>query len=162
MDTEKRNQLGLLILFWFFWIMVTGSVQIIPLIVGALVSLMVLLFNRSILIQPEERSPVTGSNLLIYFKLALRFLRDIFIANIQVALIVLNPRLPVEPRIVTFRSGLKTQVNRVLLANTITLTPGTLSVMCSEDEYVVHALSPRHGEDVKNMQLTADLRETET
>jgi multisubunit Na+/H+ antiporter MnhE subunit len=67
-------------------------------------------------------------------------LREIAIANWQVLKIVLDPKLPIDPAVIRFRSGLQTDLGKTTLANSITLTPGTITVQVDGDEFVVHAL----------------------
>ncbi len=61
-------------------------------------------------------------------------------ANLDVAWRVLHPRLPIRPGIVRARTTLKSPGARVLLANSITLTPGTLSVDMEDDMLYVHRI----------------------
>jgi len=65
----------------------------------------------------------------------------ILLANIEVALIILRPSLPIQPHFVRFRKSLPTPVAHLTLANSITLTPGTVTVDVEGDRYVVHALT---------------------
>ncbi len=66
------------------------------------------------------------------------FFVDLVVANVQLALRILNPSLPIRPRIVEVRTGLRSPLGRLLLANSITLTPGTLTVDVQEDRLLVH------------------------
>ena len=75
--------------------------------------------------------------MLLYF---LVLLREIFKANIQTTKLLYSAKYEVEPLLVTFRPGLKTDTARVVLANSITLTPGTITVSMDEEECVVHCL----------------------
>lgn len=70
-----------------------------------------------------------------------RFVADLFVANIQVASAVLRPQLDVHPGIVAVPTRLR-GMRLVVLANYVTLTPGTISVDVSRDGSVlyVHAL----------------------
>jgi multicomponent Na+:H+ antiporter subunit E len=63
-------------------------------------------------------------------------------ANVEVAILILHPRMPIAPRLLTFRTTLKHPVAQVLVANSITLTPGTVTIDLSDQEYLVHALVP--------------------
>jgi len=65
---------------------------------------------------------------------------EILKANLAVLKIVLNPCSKPHPVIVSFRTTLKTPLTRVLLANSITLTPGTITVTLEEDVYRIHCL----------------------
>jgi multicomponent Na+:H+ antiporter subunit E len=63
-------------------------------------------------------------------------------ANVEVAVLILHPRMPIQPRLLTFRTTLEHPVAQVLIANSITLTPGTVTIDLSDGEYLVHALVP--------------------
>jgi len=66
---------------------------------------------------------------------------EIVKANVQVLKLVLGPMDRVRPRVVRFRTGLETEVSRVTLANSITLTPGTVTLdLTGDGEYLVHAI----------------------
>ena len=86
---------------------------------------------------------------------------EVLKANFQVAALVINPRLPIDPRVVKVRVKLDKEVSRVILANAITLTPGTLTVLCNDEELLVHSLTERNAEDVKNWPLIEKLRQME-
>jgi multicomponent Na+:H+ antiporter subunit E len=66
---------------------------------------------------------------------------EIVKSNIDVAKIILNPALPMRPHILRTESSQKTDVGKVIFANSITLTPGTITLAVREGEMVVHALS---------------------
>ncbi len=68
-------------------------------------------------------------------------LGQIVLSALHVAGVVLHPRMPVSPRVVRFRSDQPNGVARMLLANSITLTPGTLTVEVEGDAFTVHALT---------------------
>ena len=68
-------------------------------------------------------------------------IREIIIANINVMQVITNKEIKIEPTLVTFQSGLKTSFGKFMLANSITLTPGTISVNVKGDVFTVHCLS---------------------
>jgi multicomponent Na+:H+ antiporter subunit E len=67
-------------------------------------------------------------------------LGEIAKANWQVLRIVLDPRLPIDPALIRLRSRVVSDLGATLFANSITLTPGTITVQVSSDEFLVHAL----------------------
>lgn len=69
-------------------------------------------------------------------------IRQIVPAALQVARVVLDPALPIQPEVVVHRTSLEDDLARVTLANTITLTPGTHCVDLEDDRITVHCLSP--------------------
>jgi multicomponent Na+:H+ antiporter subunit E len=87
----------------------------------------------------EERSltPV----FLLRFALYLPWLiREVFVANVAVARVVLSPGLPIRPAVLHFRGVQKTDLVRVVYANSITLTPGTVTMDVRGQDLTIHAL----------------------
>ena len=83
-------------------------------------------------------------------RVALRFalyvpwlLFEIILANFHVAMLVLRPKLPIAPSLVAFETTFRSERALVLLAQSITLTPGTVTVDVSNGRYVVHCLSEK-------------------
>jgi multicomponent Na+:H+ antiporter subunit E len=65
---------------------------------------------------------------------------QIVLSSLQVAWAVLHPRMPIDPRLVRFRARLPNLTARVILGNSITLTPGTFTLRIKDDEFLVHSL----------------------
>jgi multicomponent Na+:H+ antiporter subunit E len=72
------------------------------------------------------------------FAYLLYFLAAVVKSNIDVAFRVLSPRLPINPGIVRVRTGLKSSLARMILANSITLTPGTITVDIRGEDLFIH------------------------
>lgn len=68
-------------------------------------------------------------------------IKEIVVATIYVAEKVLDPRMPIDPVIIAHRCKFERDVSRVAFANSITLTPGTLTVDVDQDTFVVHCLN---------------------
>jgi multicomponent Na+:H+ antiporter subunit E len=68
-------------------------------------------------------------------------LKEIALANVQIAKVILDPRLPIDPLVIRFDSRLHTSLAQVLLANSITLTPGTFTMEVRDSIFSVHALT---------------------
>ncbi len=66
---------------------------------------------------------------------------EIFKANVDVARRILSPSMPIRPSLIRVRASQKTDVMRVLYANSITLTPGTVTLEVEEDVLTIHALT---------------------
>ncbi|WP_338738834.1 monovalent cation/H+ antiporter subunit E [Haloplanus salilacus] len=69
-------------------------------------------------------------------------------ANVALAYVVLHPRLPIDPRVVEFDAAVWGDMPVTTLANSITLTPGTLTIDVSRQQFVVHALIPDAEDDL--------------
>jgi multicomponent Na+:H+ antiporter subunit E len=129
------------ILLAFAWAALTGSFTLANLGAGFVLSFGILLFaQHAISPSPYFRKLRLGFSLLLYF------LRELMIANLRVAYDIITPRYHMAPSIVAVPLDAKTDVEITLLANLITLTPGTLSMDVSDDRKIlyVHAM---YGQD---------------
>lgn len=79
----------------------------------------------------------------------IRFFSALVIANLDVARRVLAPSLPIRPAVVEVRTELKSALGRMLLANSITLTPGTLVIDVRGDRLFVHWIDCPPGTDLE-------------
>lgn len=77
-------------------------------------------------------------------------IKEIIKANFAVIKMIMSSRYELEPVVVRFRTDLKTAPARILLANSITLTPGTITVSLEENEYVVHCLDKELAKGINN------------
>ena len=135
--TRSLEPLKLFATLLVFWILLNGSLAPGTLAVGLGVAAVIVVFYRDTL------SVLSGHKLTLraIWATALYvgyFLKELVKANLQMAAIVLDPRLPIEPAIVATKVRLTHPVARLLLANSITLTPGTLSVQYKGDTLYVH------------------------
>jgi multicomponent Na+:H+ antiporter subunit E len=88
--------------------------------------------------------------LLIY---APWLVKEIVLANIDVARRILHPRMPISPSLVKVKCSQRLELARVIYANSITLTPGTVSVDMEGDTITVHALSRNAAEGVLSGEM---------
>jgi multicomponent Na+:H+ antiporter subunit E len=149
MTLQKAKRLGLqFVILFAFWLLLSGKLEVKYLIFG-LISAGIVTFVTQDLLEPNESERKTSSSLTELWKTGRRLfayfiwlIYEIIKANLQVAYIVLHPKLPIEPGLLRFRTRLRSQVGQVILANSITLTPGTITVDLREGTYLVHALVP--------------------
>lgn len=85
-------------------------------------------------------------------------LKEIFLANWQVLHLIYSEKVEVEPRIVTFTTDLRSSWFRTALADSITLTPGTISVNLEGDRLTVHCLDASLSEGLKNSEFEKRLK----
>lgn len=155
------NYAGYFILFMLFWIAVSGSLHWQQLLLGAAAAAFVVYFNRNLLIDRSERPPVNCKTLLIGFGYMVRLLLEIMKANLQVVRVVLHPRMPIEPQLIQLPVELRRPVDRLILANSITLTPGTLTVLVEENRFWVHALTREAADGLAQWELIKMLKRLE-
>jgi multicomponent Na+:H+ antiporter subunit E len=121
------------------WLVLSGHYTRMVISFGiASVVLVVWLASRMRLIDEEGQTVQLGWRILPYY---LYLLSEIGKANIDVIRRILTPGLPISPTVVELRTTQKSDLGRVLYANSITLTPGTVSLDVWQNGIRVHALS---------------------
>ncbi len=135
------------VISFLLWLLLTGSLKGEELMAGLLVSGVVTLLAapRLALLDGVRWSFASFVSMLRYlgvFSLAL--LR----ANVDMARRVLSPSLPIRPAVVEVKTRLKSDLGRLLLANSITLTPGTLTIDIKGDHILVHWVDCAPGTDL--------------
>ena len=121
------------------WMLLTNRIYWQNIIAGVVVSLVTtLIFSRYFQIDARKlANPKRYFWLIIYI---LYFIWECIKANFDVAYRVLHPAMPVRPGIVKVKLTLKKALARTILANSITMTPGTITVDVIEDTLYVHCI----------------------
>ena len=138
--TKKHGVIILFILLLVFWIILSFKIDITTAAIGFMVSLLVVLFNYDMVFNDTEATKITLRTIKRFIVLFFVLIYNIAKSNIEVAIIVLSKKMPIDPGFVTIKNPLKKELNQALFANTITLTPGTLTVDMNEKEIVIHGL----------------------
>jgi multicomponent Na+:H+ antiporter subunit E len=137
--SRLSGTLALTATLFAFWLLLSGIYTPFLVLSGLVASVSVALLARRMELVDRESHPV---------QLALAGLaywpwlfKEIAKAGWQVTRIILDPRLPISPTLVRFRPSQKSTVALATHANSITLTPGTITVEARADEFLVHALT---------------------
>ncbi|MBN1901414.1 Na+/H+ antiporter subunit E [Candidatus Sumerlaeota bacterium] len=132
-----RNFIYLFILLMLVWLALTSSLEPQKLAAGVIISLGVSLFTSAGYLGLGLPSP--GIRKIAYSILYLIVLLiEIIKANFDVAYRVLHPKMPIKPGIVVIKTKLKQDIAKVILANSITLTPGTFTLDIQGDNLLIH------------------------
>ncbi len=135
MQSIKRFLFSFVLLF-LLWILLAG-LDGQELVAGAIVALLIsLLFYRRLGIYGEFRISLKALIYAIIYGFV--FLVSLVKSNLDVALRVIKPIIPINPGIVHVKTKLKSPLARLILANSITLTPGTLTVETSGEDFYIH------------------------
>lgn len=144
-----------------FWLILSGHYQLKYILLGLVSAGLVTFLTNDILSGIFDHNDKGKAGIRLDFLKTLRFLAympwllyQIIKANIQVASIVLNPKMPINPVLLQFSTQLSREVAQVILATSITLTPGTVVITLENGRYVLHALVPEAAGDLvqANMQ----------
>jgi multicomponent Na+:H+ antiporter subunit E len=119
------------------WILLNNSLDPVLLIIGAVVSILIALTfcTRCSVFNDIKLTPKSFFYSIGYIFV---FIFELFKANFDVAFRVISPKLPINPGIVKVKTNLKSDFGRMMLANSITLTPGTLTVDIKDEFIYVH------------------------
>ena len=146
MPNAPHRTLSLFILLFLSWLLLSGIYTGLLLGFGVLSCLVVVAICHRMKIVDLEGHPnhlVLG--LLRYIPW---LLWAIVKANIDVVRRIVHPRLPMSPRVIRVEASQKTHLGQVIYANSITLTPGTVTIETDEGTIDVHALTREAAEDV--------------
>ena len=130
---------GLGALLFAFWLLLSGHYTPLLLTLGVLsCALVVWLSMRMDVVDQEILTLGPAGRLLLYVPW---LMKEIFVANITLVRIILDPKMPISPSMVVFRGSQKTDLGKALYANSITLTPGTITTGVEGNEFQIHALT---------------------
>lgn len=138
------------------WLVLSGHYDFFHITAGffsaLFVSLIHLRLNKYLFYREKfvRENPISYRRLVLYIPW---LIGEIILASLQVAYLVLHPQVPVEPCLIRFRADLPNTAARVILGNSITLTPGTLTVRVEGDVFLVHALTEASAAAIKDGTL---------
>lgn len=147
-----RNFTITLFLLFAFWILLSARFDAFHLTLGIICSILVAYLSHDLLFL-NVRLGDFRTRAKRFFAAGPWFLGQIFSANLHVAYLALSPKMPVDPQIIRFRTKLETDISWVALANSITLTPGTITVDIRDGEFFVHALDKKVAYDLNTGEM---------
>jgi multicomponent Na+:H+ antiporter subunit E len=134
---KLKNFLYLFIFLLAIWIILTNSTETAEILTGFFISLtLALLLSKNY--QTLGFPPISIKRIVYLVIFILVLLKEIVKANFDVAYRVLHPKMPIKPGIVIIKTELKQDIAKTLLANSITLTPGTFTLDIKGDELLIH------------------------
>lgn len=133
------------------WLLLSGYLETWLLALGlASVALVVMIANRMDVIDHEGHPiHITWRTVMYWPWLAWEIVK----ANIDVAMVILNPKLPIQPKVLKIKGSQETELGHVMYANSITLTPGTVTLKLEDGDMEIHALT----ESAAKGLLTGDM-----
>ena len=139
------------VVLYAFWMLLSGYFTPFLLATGAGSALCVVLLARRMRIVDREGHPIRMIAAVVLYWPWL--IKEIAKSAWGVSRIIVDPRLPISPVLVRFKPSQKTQVGLATHANSITLTPATITVEASQDEFLVYALTRSAGEGVIDSEM---------
>ncbi|NLI20671.1 MAG: Na+/H+ antiporter subunit E [Clostridiales bacterium] len=145
------------IIFFAFWVIFNGRWTAEIAGVGLVLSGVLYLFCRKYLGYSPRKEWRAFRQIPRYVRYAFTLLWEIVKANLILTRIVLRKKPDIHPRLVTFRTPLKRGFSRTVLADSITLTPGTITVLVQGDELTVHCLDAVFAEGTDDLVFQRQL-----
>jgi len=147
-----RNFILTFFILFAFWILLSGFFDSFHLTLGVICSVLVAYLSQDLLFF-NIRLGDFRTRARRFFQAGPWFLGQIFSANLHVAYLALSPKMPIDPQIIRFKTKLESDIAWVALANSITLTPGTITIDIREEEFFVHALDRKVAYDLNTGEM---------
>ncbi len=146
------------LLFYLLWFLLNGRVTTELAVIGALITALLYAFMIAALKWSPKKDLQLLKALPIFFLYLLNLVKEIVLSACTVAALAFNPKAQPEPVLVEFSSGIREERLNVILANSITLTPGTITVSQQGDHFLVHALRKEYAEGLEDSSFIRLLR----
>jgi multicomponent Na+:H+ antiporter subunit E len=136
--SEKvKGFIWLLVVTFVLWLALSSKLNLPELICGGLVCLIISLFGAHIY-SKLGFPPLRLKGILFFLIYIIVLFWEIIKANFDVAYRIVHPKMPIKPGIVVIKTSLKSDIAKLILANSITLTPGTFTLDIIGDELLIH------------------------
>ncbi|HEX7719949.1 MAG TPA: Na+/H+ antiporter subunit E [Woeseiaceae bacterium] len=146
-----KHMLGLGAVLFVLWLMLSGHYEPLFYAFGLLSTALCLWIARRMDVADREGVPLRlGLRTPMYWPW---LIWQIAKSNMDVARRILDPRLPISPTTLRIATGQRTALSRVVFANSLTLTPGTVSMSIDDDTILVHALTEENARDLESGEM---------
>ena len=133
--------------FFLIWLLLSESLDGLHIGMGILVAFGVAWLNTE---RSSTRSSIRGWRMFCYFPW---LVGRIVHSGIHLSILILHPSLPIDPKMIRHQTKLQDDGSIVLLGNSITLTPGTITVEVESQDLVVHAMDDSSADDVTSRRI---------
>ncbi len=151
-----RNLILQAVILFIIWLIFSGKYDVTHISFGVIAVTLVILMNyrlSKINLFPERGEPNVPVKIYRLPRYILWMIKEIFLANLQVAYLVIHPKMPIKPKLLTFQTKLPSASAKVILGNSITITPGTLTIDIEHDKFLVHCLVPDSASSLENGEM---------
>ena len=149
------------LLFLVAWIIFNGQITLEIMVFGVVISAAVIAFMCKFMDYSLQKELRVYKNSVAFLEYIVLLIREIIKANLAIVPRILTVEEEMDPVIVQFRTKLKSDFTRMLLANSITLTPGTITVSMEDDLYTIHCLDTSLAEGLEDSDFEKVLKKLE-
>jgi multicomponent Na+:H+ antiporter subunit E len=150
--SRSRHVLAASAAVFAFWLVISASLARADLLLGAALSLLLGWWSACFL-WAGHAPRISARQLFALLCYLLLFSGQVFLAAVHVARVVVDPRLPIRPKLITCRTKLRRDISRVAFANSVSLTPGTLTVDMDAADFLVHCLDEESARRILSGEL---------
>ena len=151
----------MLLLFFAVWIVFNGRLTLEIALFGIAVAGLMFWFMCHFMDYSPQKERMFYRKFPLFCKYVLLLVKEIIKANMAVCKLILTRREVIEPAMVKVHTDLKTETARVMLANSITLAPGTITVSMEDRELLVHCLDKSFAEGMEDSEFVKLLEQLE-
>lgn len=149
------------ILFFLLWVIFNGNLTLEICIFGIVISVVLFALVCKFMDYSLKKEALFYKKSFLFIRYVFVLVKEIVKANFDVIHMILSQREEIQPKLVTFRSDLKTATGKAFLANAITLTPGTITVSLEQDQYTVHCLDESLAEGMNDSVFVKYIKKLE-
>lgn len=137
---KLKNAMNLALLLAVLWLLLSGHYTVLPLVLGlfSVAVVVVICLHMGIMHDEEQKTDLNISASLLY---CYWLLKEIFLSGLSVCRLILDPKMPISPQIISVPSSQSKSLTKVFFAHSITLTPGTVTIDINGDILTVHAIT---------------------
>lgn len=140
--------------------LLSGEFNFILVLSGVIASCLVAYMSHDLLFGKIE--VVGGSKrVLAFIKYIPWLMYQIALSNIDLVYRTLHPKKPINPGIIKVKNDFSSDLGMVLFANSVTLTPGTVTIEVNDNEFIIHAIAKDAAEDMNEGQMLKKIKEIE-
>ena len=137
---KERKEKAMYLLYFLLWVIFNGNFTLEICLLGIVIAGGIFAFTCKFMDYSVEKEKQNIRRILKFIRYCCVLVKEIVKANFAVMHMILSEKEEVEPALVSFHSDMETSVAKAMVANAITLTPGTITVSLEDSEYVVHCL----------------------
>lgn len=149
------------LVYFLLWIIFNGNITLEICIFGVVIAAVIFAFTCKFMDYSLEKEKKNILKIFRFLRYVFVLVKEIIKANFAVIHMILSEKEEVEPMLVSFSYDMKTPAGKALLANAITLTPGTITVLLEDSNYVVHCLDKSLAEGMDSSVFTDLLSDLE-
>lgn len=147
--------------FLALWIIFNGSLTLEIFLFGVVIAAVIYAFVCKFMEFSIHKDILLWKRLFLMLRYLVILIVEIVKANVSAMKLLFSEQNEIEPVLIRFRTPLKTKAAKVVLANSITLTPGTITVSLEGDEFQVHCLDKTLAQGLSDGVFVKELEKME-